>query len=355
MTIFARIADTLEADFVDRPPGALGPRGNWSTWLYCGGRGRARRAPGPNGCAPSRRPPASPVLLSLGRRRPTCGTLWSKANGLMSICPNSNRPIYEPSKRRLTWPNGVQAALFSSEEPRGCAARNRGRVVRRIGGVATRSGDWSTVQFGLRLGKPPRQVVTTTPKPIKLLRDTDREHGRDVSDAGHDLRQPREPCADSFFSQIVTRYEGTRIGRQELNAEFLEDAEGALWAANSWRQSRHDPASMPPPSGPSLWRLIRRFRPARISAETGLIVAGLGVDGHAYVLEDGSANLLPIDWARRAVALYRKYGTPIASWRRRTRAVRWSRRRSAWWTQTCRSNWFMRLAARLRARSRSPL
>ena len=117
----------------------------------------------------------------------------------------------------------------------------------------------------------------------------------------------RENLAESFFSQIVRRYDGTRLGRQELNAELLEDVQGALWSRELIEQTRKTKDELPP-----MRRIVVAIDPA-VSAgenadETGLIVCGVGTDEHAYVLEDGSAKLLPIDWARRAVGLYRTWG-----------------------------------------------
>ena len=116
----------------------------------------------------------------------------------------------------------------------------------------------------------------------------------------------RDNLADSFFTQIVKRYEGTRLGRQELNAEILEDVQGALWTRDLIEETRRDQSALPP-----MRRIVVGVDPAvsvsETSDETGLIVAGLGVDDHGYVLEDASGKFLPIDWARRAVALYRKW------------------------------------------------
>ena len=93
-------------------------------------------------------------------------------SGLLAIAPNSNRPIYEPSKRRLTWPNGVQAAMFSSEEPERLRGPQHGAAwCDELGAWRNVKATWDMLQFGLRLGKRPRQVITTTPKPIKLLRE----------------------------------------------------------------------------------------------------------------------------------------------------------------------------------------
>jgi phage terminase large subunit-like protein len=221
-------------------------------------------------------------------------------SGLLAIAPNSNRPTWEPSKRRLIWPNGVQAWAFSSEEPdrlRGpqfeagwcdelCAWKNGSET-------------WDMLQFGMRLGRRPRQVITTTPKPIKLLKgllkrdDIVITRGKTADNAGN--------LAPSFLSQIVGRYAGTRLGRQELDAEILDDVVGALWSRDLLEKTRRVAA-------PPLSRIVVAIDPSVGGEnEAGLICAGLGVDGHAYVLEDASGVMAPIEWARKACQLFKTW------------------------------------------------
>ena len=166
---------------------------------------------------------------------------------------------------------------------------------------------WDNLQFGLRLGKQPRQVITTTPKPIKLLKELVKRDGQDVIVTRGQTSDNAANLAPSFLSQIVARYEGTRLGRQELNAEILEDVQGALWTRDLLEQTRKNKGEIPP-----LKRIVIAIDPAvsvtESSDETGLLVCGLGVDGHGYVLEDASGKFSPVEWARRAVSLYRNYG-----------------------------------------------
>ena len=121
-----------------------------------------------------------------------------------------------------------------------------------------------------------------------------------------DIRQPRQPRLD-VFSQIVRQYEGTRLGRQELDAELLEDTPGALWTRELIEEGRRAKADIPP-----MRRIVVAIDPAvsvsETSDETGIIVAGLGTDSQGYVLEDASGKFSPIEWASRAVTLYRKWG-----------------------------------------------
>ena len=183
-SIFARIADELEADFhaIGRPE-QLPPPGDWSTWLYLGGRGAGKTRAGAEWVRSFAEAAGIPRIALVG---PTAAdvrdVMVEGESGLMSICPNSNRPIYEPSKRRLTWPNGVQAALFSSEEPERLRGPQHGAAwCDELAAWRNVQATWDNLQFGLRLGKRPRQVITTTPKPIKLLRDLIARNGRDVS------------------------------------------------------------------------------------------------------------------------------------------------------------------------------
>ena len=229
-------------------------------------------------------------------------------SGLLAIAPNSNRPVYEPSKRRLTWPNGVQAALFSSEEPERLRGPQHGAAwCDELAAWRNAEATWNNLQFGLRLGRKPRQVITTTPRPIRLLRDLLGRNGRDVCVTKGTTYDNRANLADSFFSQIITRYEQTRLGRQELLAELLEDAEGALWSRDLLEATRKAKDELPP-----MARIVVAIDPAlsvgKDSDETGLIVAGRGTDGEGYVLEDASGKYQPVEWARRAIALYRQWG-----------------------------------------------
>jgi predicted phage terminase large subunit-like protein len=166
---------------------------------------------------------------------------------------------------------------------------------------------WDNLQFGLRIGKRPRQCITTTPRPIKLLKQLVARDGQDVRVTRGTTFDNRANLAESFFSQIVSQYSGTRLGRQELNAEILEDTPGALWTRDLLEQCRKSLDALP-----TMKRIVVALDPATTVSDTanesGIVVAGLGNDDHGYVLEDASGRFSPIDWARRAVALYHRYG-----------------------------------------------
>jgi phage terminase large subunit-like protein len=159
------------------------------------------------------------------------------------------------------------------------------------------------------------------------LKELVSRHGKDVIVTRGSTYDNRANLAPSFFSQIVRRYEGTRLGRQELNAEILEDIEGALWTRDMIEASRR-----PKDFFPDLKRVVVAIDPAVSSGEdsdeTGIIVAGVGYDDRGYVLEDLSGRYSPTEWARKAVGAYRKHRADkiVAE---KNRAARWSRARSA--------------------------
>jgi predicted phage terminase large subunit-like protein len=306
---FIRIADLLDTDWaaIARPE-QLPPEGEWwSNWLILAGRGAGKTRAGSEWVRGQAEAATVSRIALVG---PTASdvrdVMVEGDSGILAVCPNSNRPTYEPSKRRLTWPNGVQAAMFSSEEPERLRGPQHGAAwCDELGAWRNIDETWSMLQFGLRLGKKPRQLVTTTPKPVKLLRDLIKDPNTVVTRGS--TYDNRANLAESFFTQIVKKYEGTRLGRQELNAELLEDFEGALWSRDLIEATRYKSA-LPP----VMRRIVVAIDPAVSVSEdsdaTGIIVAGLGVDDKGYVLEDASGKYMPVEWARRAVALYHKYG-----------------------------------------------
>jgi predicted phage terminase large subunit-like protein len=158
------------------------------------------------------------------------------------------------------------------------------------------------LMFGLRLGNDPRAVVTTTPRPTKLIKALIADPKVVVTRGS--TAENRKNLAPAFLDQIVRRYEGTRLGRQELEAEILEDVPGALWSHAIIDATRVAIA-------PQLTRIVVAIDPAAGSGEhsdeTGIVVAGKNTDGHGYVLADLSGRYTPTEWARAAIAAYRAH------------------------------------------------
>jgi len=224
-------------------------------------------------------------------------------SGLLAVHPADFRPRYEPSKRRLTWPNGARATLFNAVE----ADQLRGPQhdlawSDELAKWRYVQATWDQLQFGLRLGARPRQCVTTTPRPIAALKaimeDPDTVITRGTT------HENLNNLAPAFIERILRRYQGTRLGRQELNAEILDSMPGALW-------TRALIESLRVAKAPPLARIVVAIDPAAASGEsaneTGIVVAGLGADGHGYVLEDLSRRASPDAWGRAAVGAYRRW------------------------------------------------
>lgn len=224
-------------------------------------------------------------------------------SGLRAIADRTNRPVYEASRRRLVWRNGAEARLFSAEDPDGirgfqfdaawCDELCKWRYPEET---------WSNLQLALRLGPSPRQVVTTTPRPMALLKRLLKAETTYVSRATS--YDNAENLSETFFSEIAAVYEGTALGRQELLGELIEDIDGALW---TWRLIEAARIAAAPP----LDRVVVAVDPPASAGagadECGVIVAGRAGDD-AYVLADWSTRgLSPRGWAERVVAAYTEY------------------------------------------------
>ena len=282
------------------------PKGDWRTWLLLAGRGFGKTRSGAE-CIRDQ-------VIHHRRRRialvaPTAAdardVMVEGESGLLAIGPPQQRPQYEPTKRRLTWPNGAIATTYSADEPE--RLRGPQHDAAWCDEIASwrYPEAWDMLMFGLRLGPDPRVVVTTTPKPIKIIRELIADPTT-VDHARVDLRQSRQPRA-GVPAQIVRKYEGTRLGRQELEAEVLDDVPGALWSRALIEELRWPVHK----NVPDLVRIVVAIDPAASCGEdadeTGIIVAGKDGDGHGYVLADQSGHYAPTEWAQAAIALYRQY------------------------------------------------
>jgi phage terminase large subunit-like protein len=308
LSIFGQFADALENSWRAKARAEqIEPAGDWSIWLLLAGRGFGKTRTG-----------AEWVLeqIAAGKKRialvaPTAAdardVMVEGESGILACSPEWNRPVYEPSKRRLTWPNGAQAATYSADEP------ERLRGPQHDAGwcdelAAWRFPEaWDMLQFGLRLGSRPRCIVTTTPKPTKLIRDLIARHGRDVAITRGRTADNAANLAPSFLLTVERQYGGTRLGRQELEGLLLTDTPGALWTREMIERARVRFVDLP-----EMRRIVVAIDPAATSGEdadeSGIIVAGLGQDGKGYVLEDRSGRYTPTEWAREAVAAYYRRG-----------------------------------------------
>lgn len=295
------ISDLMHCwEFLARPK-QKPPPGNWRIWLVLAGRGFGKTRTGAEWVRSRVESGQAKRIALVGRTSADVrDVMVDGPAGLVTIAPPGMRPVYEPSKRRLVWPNGAVAQMFSADEPnllRGpqfdCAWLDEL--------AAWRYDDaFDQLMFGLRLGKDPRCIVTTTPKPTSRIRELTRQKTTHVTRGT--TFENRANLAPQFFDEIVSRYEGTSIGRQELYADVLDEAPGALWTRETL--DKHRVQRCPP-----LVRVVVAIDPAVSTKknETGIIVVGVGEDRHAYILEDCSRKATPDQWARRAVIAYREH------------------------------------------------
>ena len=292
----------------------LEPEGKWNTWVALAGRGWGKTRAGAEWVR---------HRIKMGDRivhcvAPTKGdvrrVMVEGDSGLLNVCHKSDKtyrkadmgyPVWSPTNNSMSWANGAKAVFFSAEDPerlRGpqahsawcdelCAWRNA-------------QDTWDMMQFGLRLGKRPVVFVTTTPKTTKLLRGILDDETTHVS-TGSTFDNSAN-LADTFLTAVKKTYEGTRLGRQELYAEILDEASGALWNRNLLASCEVEKEDVP-----QLNRIVVAIDPAisnnTDSDMTGIIVAGVDVNGTAYVIEDHTGNYSPQAWAAKAVELYREH------------------------------------------------
>ena len=219
-------------------------------------------------------------------------------SGLLSVFPASQRHVYESSKRRVTFHTGAIATLYSADEPN--LLRGPQHDTAWCDELASwRDPDaWDQMLFGLRLGARPRVIVTTTPRPTRLVRDIIARSDTVVTTGS--TYENRANLAPSFLDTILSKYEGTRLGRQELYAEILDDTPGALWIRAMIEAAQIAAA-------PALKRTVVAVDPSVAGDgggdECGIVVADIAEDKTIYVLADGSGKLSPEQWAKRAAAL----------------------------------------------------
>jgi phage terminase large subunit-like protein len=282
------------------PPDKLPDGSDWRVWLLLAGRGFGKTRSGAEWIrAQAEEGKARHIALVAPTARDARLVMVEGESGLLAIAPIDARPLFEPSKRQLTWPNGAVATLFSADEP----DRLRGPQFDAAWcdelAAWRYPAAWDMLMMALRLGEQPRVVVTTTPKPVKLIRAL--LAAPDCAVTRGATRDNADNLAPGFLAAILKQYEGTRLGRQELEAELLEDMPGALWSRDAIEQARV-------PAAPARRRIVIAIDPAASAGEnadeTGIIAAALGQDGDAYVLEDLSGRFRPHDWAARAVAAY---------------------------------------------------
>lgn len=281
------------------------PLGAWFAWMVIAGRGFGKTRTGAEWAwRQAAASPGSRGALIAPTAADVRDVMVEGESGILACAPPEFRPRYEPSKRRLVYPNDALQFTYSADEP----DRLRGPQ-HHYAWVD----EWAAMRFaqdmldmllmGLRLGSDPRLLVTTTPRPIKPLRDLLAEATTVVT--GGSTYDNLENLAPTFRERVVSRYEGTRLGRQELMAEILTDVEGALWRQDvlDAHRVREAPAD--------LVRVVVGVDPAATAGEeadeTGIVVVGLAADGAYYVLDDLSGRYDPNGWGSAVAEAYGRW------------------------------------------------
>ncbi len=280
-------------------PAQLPPAGDWRIWLIMAGRGFGKTRTGAEWIRTvAAGDPAARIALvaaSLGEAR---AVMVEGESGVLATSPPERMPDFEPSLRRITWPNGAQATLYSAGEPESLRGPQHSHAwcdeVAKWDNAAGRAlACWDNLLMGLRLGDRPRALATTTPRAVPLLRRLLAEEGLVVTRGRTEDNRPNLP--PRFVRDIRRTYGQSLLGRQELDGELIEDLPGALWTRALIEQHREPAASARPAR-----TVIGVDPPASAQGDAcGIVVCALGEDGVARVLADASVERpSPERWAR---------------------------------------------------------
>jgi phage terminase large subunit-like protein len=289
------------------PPGT-----NWLTWLVLAGRGFGKTRSGSEWVID--------LVQNKGYRRGAIvaedagdarDVMIEGESGILACSPPWFTPIYEPSKKRITWPNGARATIFSADDPEALRGPQHDFAwMDELCKWRYQQETWDQLQFGLRLGKRPIQMITTTPKPTKLLKEIIARKSTIVT-KGHTYDN-LDNLAETFKEAIVSRYEGTRLGRQELNAEILDDNPNALFHQPLIENARIKKDQVPADLNMTVVAIDPPATGNKDSDECGIVVASRDNPNtnraKFFVHKDGTVQgRSPERWAATAISLYYQF------------------------------------------------
>lgn len=287
-------------------PNQLPPDSEWYIWLLLSGRGGGKTRVGSETVIRWAREHFSPIAL-VGRTKADIRDTMVETgeSSILACSPPWFRPRYEPTKRHLIWPNGVLGITYSGDEPDQLRGPQHAKAwVDELAKFENPMGTWDNLMMGLRVGSKPQVIVTSTPRPIPIIKMLEKDP-QAVIVRSHTMEN-KDNLSGSFLRFILSRYEGTRLGRQELAGETLSDNPDALWKRDELDAHRMHQC-------PPLFAVVTAIDPAvsntEASDETGIITAGIGyVDGdiHGFVLEDRSLRGTPNQWGTASIASYSK-------------------------------------------------
>jgi phage terminase large subunit-like protein len=298
-------------------PHQVAPEGAWKSWVIMGGRGAGKTRAGAEWVR-AQVEGARPLDAGRAQHVALVGETFDQArevmvfgeSGILACSPPDRRPDWEAGRKRLVWPNGAVAQIFSAHDPESLRGPQFDAAwVDELAKWKYAEETWDMLQFALRLGAHPQQVVTTTPRNVRVLKTILANPSTVMTHAPTEAN--RAYLAASFLHEVQARYAGTRQGQQELEGLLLEDVEGALWSTAAIEALRVDKA-------PELDRIVVAVDPAvtsgKASDECGIVVVGAVTQGppqtwRAYVLEDASVRgATPMQWATAAIAAMARHG-----------------------------------------------
>jgi phage terminase large subunit-like protein len=292
------------------PPDQARGGGAWNTWLMLGGRGAGKTRAGAEwvrglalGLPEFTARPVGRIAIIAETQNDLREVMIEGVSGLMSVHRRCERPTWNASRRRLEWPNGAVAQGFSAEEPESLRGPQfEAAWCDELGKWRYAEAAFDMLQFGLRLGDWPRQLITTTPRPVPLLKRLAHDpltvvsHAPTIANAAN--------LAPGFLARVVQRYAGTALGRQELDGLFIAENPDALFRREAIEQNR---IAVPP----DLARVVVAIDPpagGKRGGRCGIVAAGRAANGLIYVLADHSLEAArPEAWARRAIEAYHRH------------------------------------------------
>lgn len=297
-------------------PHQLAPEGAWRTWLIMGGRGAGKTRAGSEwvrsmveGDRPMDPGRARRVALVGETQDQVREVMIFGESGIMACTPPDRKPSWNATRRMLIWPNGAEAQVFSAHDPDSLRGPQFDAAwVDELAKWRKAEETWDMLQFALRLGRNPQQVVTTTPQNVAVLKAIMRNPSTVMTHAPTEAN--RAYLAETFLKEVYRRYGGQLKGAQELEGRLIEDIEGALWTTAMLERAQGDrPAHLsrivvavdPPVSG------------KETSDECGIVVFGAVTDGpvqdwRGVVLEDATVRGSATEWARAAVDAFHRHG-----------------------------------------------
>ena len=285
-------------------PNQHAPEGNWFLWLILAGRGFGKSRCGAEWIKKKAKTPGKRFALVGQTAAEVRDVMVEGQSGILACAEPWFMPEYQPSKRRIVWPNGTWATTYSGDSPDQLRGPNFDDAwVDEFAKFKYPSATWSNLEFALRAGKMPQVCMTTTGRPVKKLKELAADEETIITRGS--TRDNIANLSARSVERVFRLYEGTRLGRQELYGEILGDNPNALWRIDWIDDTRVS-------TYPDLVRVVVGVDPpGSTSTECGIVVAGIDQSGHGYVIDDMSMVGTPSEWGAQAVAAYFKHDADL--------------------------------------------